>query len=186
MDIGDTRIVLIGVENTLTALKEFDKGAVRRFNKVVNANLTTVEKQSRDLVDEIKNRTTSTPMRNWKTTRAAKGQTWGGLGWPEWNQETIKAGIKKTKAQRRVRRDYTTNYGALLNTSDAGKVYELSGKNKKSGSFIERLNTFGKASRLIWKIVDKERPRIEKEVVKALDEAKRELQTHLDKAGRAN
>jgi hypothetical protein len=186
LDIQNSKIVLIGVESTITALKEFDKAAVRRFNKVVNTNLTLVERQSKQLVDEIKSRTTNTPMRNWRTTRAANGSTWGGLGWPEWNQETIKAGIKKTRAQRRVRKDFTTNFGAVLNTSEAGKVYELSGKNKKSGSFIERLNTISKPSRLIWKIVDKERPRIEKEVVKALDEAKRELQSHLDKAGRAN
>ena len=165
-------------------LKEFDKDAVRQFNKLVNTNLSSVEKQARDLVDDIQSRTTNTPMRNWKSTRATNGWTWGGLGWPEWNQQTIKDGIKKTRAQRRVRRDYTTNFGAVMNISDAGKVYELSGKNKKSGSFIERLNSFGRASRLVWKIVDKERPRIEREISKAVDDLKRQLQTHLDNAGR--
>jgi len=64
-------------------------------------------------------------------------------------------------------------------------VFELSGRNKKTGTFIERLNWFGKASRLVWKVVDKERPRIQKEVSKALEDLKRQLQDHLDKAGKA-
>jgi hypothetical protein len=185
MSIPEQRIVLSGVKQTLDGLAEFDKAAVTAFNKLVNSELTNVQNQARRLVDNVSNYTTQTPMRNWKTTRAARGTSWGGLGWPEWNQETIKQGIKKTRAQRRTRKDYTTNFGAVLNTSDAGKVFELSGKLKKSGSFIERLNWFGKASRLVWKIVDKERPRIEKEVSQELDKLKRQLQTHLDNAGRA-
>jgi len=151
----DTRIILTGIEPTLRALKEFDKKAVTRFNKIVNTELNNAEGAAHRLVDSIQSRTTNTPMRNWRPTAA-------------------------------TRKDYTTSAGALLNTSDAGKVFELSGRNKKSGSFIERLNWFGKASRLVWKVVDKERPRIEKVVEKALEEAKRELQNHLDSAGKVD
>jgi hypothetical protein len=39
---------------------------------------------------------------------------------------------------------------------------------------------------MVWKVVDKERPRIEKVVAKALEEAKRDLQTHLDSAGKVD
>jgi hypothetical protein len=182
----DTRIILTGIEPTIRALKEFDKKAVAKFNKIVNTELNNAEGAAHRLVDSIQSRTTNTPMRNWRPTAAVSGRTWGGAGWPAWDPNTIKAGITVSKAQRRTRKDYTTNAGALLNTSDAGKVFELSGRNKKSGSFIERLNWFGKASRLVWKVVDKERPRIEKVVEKALEEAKRELQTHLDSAGKVD
>jgi hypothetical protein len=177
-------VILTGIEDTLAALKKFDKKAVSKFNKIVNTELTNAEKSAHQLVDSIQSRTTDTPMRNWRSTDAINGRTWGGAGWPAWNKSTIKEGIKKTRTQRRVRGDYTTSAGALLNISDAGKVFELSGRNKKTGSFIERLNWFGKASRLVWKVVDKERPRIEKVVQKALEDAKRELQNNLNVAGK--
>jgi len=164
----DTRIILTGIEPTLRALKEFDKKAVTRFNKIVNTELNNAEGAAHRLVDSIQSRTTNTPMRNWRPTAAVSGRTWGGAGWPAWDPTTIKAGITVSKSQRRTRKDY------------------LSGRNKKSGSFIERLNWFGKASRLVWKVVDKERPRIEKVVEKALEEAKRELQNHLDSAGKVD
>jgi len=179
-------IILTGIEPTLRALKQFDKKAVTKFNKIVNTELNNAENAAHRLVDSIQSRTTDTPMRNWRSTQAINGRTWGGAGWPAWDRSTIKEGIKKSKSQRRTRGDYTTSAGALLNTSDAGKVFELSGRNKKSGSFIERLNWFGKASRLVWKVVDKERPRIEKVVEKALEDAKRELQNHLNVAGKAD
>ena len=182
----DTRIILTGIEPTITALKQFDKKAVAKFNKVVNTELNNAESAAHRLVDSIQSRTTNTPMRNWRPTAAVSGRTWGGAGWPAWDPTTIKAGITVSKAQRRARKDYTTSAGALLNKSDAGKVFELSGRNKSSGSFIERLNWFGKASRLVWKVVDKERPRIEKVVAKALEDAKRDLQTHLDSAGKVD
>ena len=178
-------VVLTGIEETVRSLKQFDEKAVRQFNKLVNTELGKAESAAHQLVDNIRSSTTQTPMKNWRPIAATNGRTWGGKGWPAWNVSEVKAGIKKTRTQRRVRGDYTTSAGALLNQSDAGRVFELSGRNKKSGIFIERLNWFGKASRLVWKVVDKERPRIEKEVSKALEDLKRQLQDHLDKAGKA-
>ena len=178
-------VILTGIEETISELKKFDEKAVRQFNKLVNTELNNAESAAHQLVDNIRSSTTNTPMKNWRPIAATNGRTWGGKGWPAWNQTEVKAGIVKTRSQRRVRGDYTTSAGALLNKSDAGRVFELSGRNKKSGHFIERLNWFGKASRLVWKVVDKERPRIQKEVAKALEDLKRQLQDHLDKAGRA-
>lgn len=177
----DDVVILTGIKETLNALKQFDKSAVAKFNKVINTELSNAEKAAHRLVDNIHSRTTATPMRNWRSVPATNGRTWSGNGWPEWDRQVIKQGITKSKAERKVRKNYTTSAGALLNTSDAGKVFELSGRNSKSGSFIQRLNYFGKASRLVWKVVDKERPKIEANVLKALDEAKAELQRHLNK-----
>ena len=178
-------VVLTGIEETVKAMKQFDEKAVRQFNKLVNTQLGNAESAAHQLVDNIRSSTTNTPMRNWRTIAATNGRTWGGKGWPAWNASEVKAGITKTRSQRRVKGDYTTSAGALLNKSDAGRVFELSGRNKKTGIFIERLNWFGKASRLVWRVVDKERPRIQKEVAKALEDLKRDLQNHLDKAGKA-
>lgn len=175
-------VVLLGIKETLDSLKEFDKGAVRRFNKVVNTSLTDAEKATHDLVDKIQSRTTQTPMRNWKPYDVGKGRSRGGKGWPGFDKTVIKQGIKKSRVQGKVRRDYTTSAGALVNKSAAGVIFEIAGRRSNKGSFIARLNWFGNASRLVWKIVDRDRKKIEDSVVKALEEAKQELQKNLDNA----
>lgn len=180
-----TVVILTGVEETIRAMKEFDAKAVRQFNKIVNTELNAAESAAHRLVDQIRSSTTETPMRNWRPIAAKNGRTWGGKGWPAWEPEVVKQGIVATRAQRRVRGNYTTSAGALLNKSDAGRVFELSGRNSNKGTFIARLNWFGKASRLVWKVVDKERPRIQKVVNVALQDLKQQLQNHLDKAGKA-
>jgi hypothetical protein len=51
-----------------------------------------------------------------------------------------------------------------------------------SGQFLRTLgNRFGKASRVVWRVVDSDRARIEQNVKRALDDAKAELQTHLNR-----
>ena len=178
-------VVLTGIKETLDALKEFDKKAVRRFNKVVNTELTTAERAAHDLVDKIQSRTTNTPMRNWKPYDVSNGKSRGGKGLPGFDKSVIKQNIKKSRVQGKVRRDYTTSAGALVNKSAAGVIFEIAGRRTNKGSFIARLNWFGKASRLVWRVVDQQQPRIQKAVVDALEEAKRELQNNLDKSGKA-
>jgi hypothetical protein len=185
--MADEIIVLTGIKETLDSLKEFDKDAVRRFNKVINDELAGAERDAQASVDLIRNKKTDTPMSGWRKTDALNPtKTRGGKGWPGWDRAAIKAGIKVTKAQGKVRRDYTTSAGALLNESAAGAIFEIAGR-KSSGtgtgeSFISTLNDrFKAASRTIWRTVDKDAPRIQANVKRALEEAKAELQKHLNK-----
>lgn len=170
------RIVLTGQKETLKALEEFDKDAVKAFNKLVNSELNVAKKDAQGFV------TGTPPLSGWNTQPARNPRTRGGAGWPAWDQSIIKAGISVTKAERKVRRDYTTNAGALKNRSAAGVIYELAGRENKQGNFIKNLEgKVGNASRLVWKAVDKNRPRIEQNVSKALDDLKQKLQQNLDK-----
>jgi hypothetical protein len=121
-------------------------------------------------------------LRNWKPYDVGKGRSRGGKGWPGFDKTVIKQGIKKSRVQGKVRSDYTTSAGALINKSAAGVIFEIAGRKSSKGSFIARLNWFGKASRLVWKIVDRDRKKIEDAVVKALEEAKQELQKNLNQA----
>ena len=180
-------IVLTGIKETLANLKEFDKDAVRRFNKVINTELAGAERDAKNLIDE------EPPMSGWRKTDAIKGKTRGGSGWPGWNAGEIKSKITKTKAQGKVRKgDYTTSAGALLNKSAAGSIFEVAGRKASGtkrmfatdsgGQFLRTLgNRFGSASRVVWRVVDKDRPRIQANVAKALNEAKVELQKHLNR-----
>ena len=180
-------IVLSGIKETLDALKEFDKDVVKRFNKVINTELAGAERDAKGLIDE------EPPMSGWRKADAAKGRTRGGQGWPGWNAGEIKSKITKTKAQGKVRKgDYTTSAGALLNKSAAGSIFEVAGRvasgtkrmtaQSSSGQFLRTLgNRFGKASRVVWRVVDKDRARIEANVNRALEDAKAQLQRVLNR-----
>lgn len=176
-------IVLSGIKETLDALKEFDKDAVKRFNKVINTELTGAERDAKGLIDQ------DPPMSGWRKADATNGRTRGGKGWPGWNAGEIKSKITKSKAQGKVRGNYTTSAGALLNKSAAGSIFEVAGRVTKPGSgggssaqFLRTLeNRFKKASRVVWRVVDKDADRIQANVAKALDDAKAELQRHLNR-----
>jgi hypothetical protein len=175
-------IVLTGLGDTLTALKAFDKQAVKEFEKVINTELGKAKDDARRLVDS------KPPMSGWRTTDPFKPSkaSRGGAGWPAWDYGAIVAGIGTTKAQRKVRRDYTTSAGSLKNGYSSGAIFEVAGRLKhlhsKSGEqFIKNLNDrFGKGSRLIWSVVDKDGYKIRKNVYEALEKAKKRLQEQLD------
>ena len=176
-------IVLYGIKETLDALKEFDKDAVKRFNKVINTELAGAERDAKNIIQD------RPPMSGWRKADATNPRktTRGGAGWPGWDAGEIRSKITKTKAQGRVRGNYTTSAGALLNKSAAGAIFETAGKKTKAGfgggsgsQFLRTLgNRFGKASRVVWRVVDKDRARIEENVARALEEAKADLQKHL-------
>ena len=171
----DRAIVLYGVKDTVKALEKFDKDAVKAFNKLVNSELNVAKKDALGFVKS------EPPLSGWNTQPARKPRSRGGAGWPAWDQSVIKGGISVSKAERRVRKDYTTNAGALKNRSAAGVIYELAGRTNKTGNFIKNLEgKVGNASRLIWQSVDKNRPRIEKNVAEALNDLKANLQKNLN------
>lgn len=172
-------IVLTGIKETLKALESFDKQAVRDFTKVINNELGGAKRDAQALVSS------TPPLSGWSTTPPVNPRSRGGAGWPAWDQSVIKSGISVSKAERKVRRDYTTSAGALINRSAAGVIFELAGrKNKTPGKnqFISNLESEAfSASRLIWKVVDKDRQKIERNVEQALSDAKSTLQKNLEK-----
>jgi hypothetical protein len=184
--MADDVIVLTGIKETIDNLKEFDKDAVKRFNKVINTELAGAQRDARNIISD------EPPMSGWRKSDAAKGRVRGGKGWPGWDAGEIKSKITKTKAQGKVRKDYTTSAGALLNKSAAGSIFEVAGRvasgtkrmtaQSSSGQFLRTIgNRFGKASRVVWRVVDKDRAKIEANVNRALEQAKAELQKHLNR-----
>lgn len=170
-------IVLTGVKETLKALESFDKQAVNEFTKVINSELRIAKQDAQGFVDG------EPPLSGWNTVPAVKPRSRGGAGWPAWDQSVIKTGISSTKAEGKVNKSkgYTTSAGALKNRSAAGVIYELAGRTNKGGRFIKNLEgAVGGASRLIWKSVDKNKDRIERNVSDALEKAKSTLQKNLN------
>jgi hypothetical protein len=188
--MADEVIVLSGIQETVDALKAFDKDAVKRFNKVINDELSGAERDAKALISAVAGyNNDNTPMSGWRKADAARPRktTRGGAGWPGWDATKIQSGITKTKAQGRVRGDYTTSAGALLNKSAAGVIFEIAGRKTKPGSgrgsgnqFLRTLsNRFKSASRVVWRVVDKDRAKIEANVARALEQAKIDLQKAL-------
>jgi hypothetical protein len=183
--MADDVIVLTGIKETLDALKEFDKDAVKRFNKVINTELAGAQRDAKNLISE------QPPMSGWRKADAAKpSKTRGGAGWPGWNAGEIQSKITKTRAEGKVRKgDFTTSAGALLNKSAAGAIFEVAGRKTAAGfgtsssaQFLRTLgNRFGKASRVVWRVVDKDRIKIQANVAKALNEAEAQLQRELNR-----
>jgi len=175
--MSEKSIVLTGVKETLQALQDFDKDAVKRFTKVINSELKSAKQDAQSYVDP------EPPLSGWSTQPARNPRSRNGAGWPAWDQSIIKQGISSTKAEGKVRADYTTSAGALKNRSAAGVIYELAGrKNKGKGTFNKNLTgKDDKASRLIWKSVDKNKDRIEKNIFEALEKAKATLRVNLNR-----
>ena len=170
-------VVLTGVKETLKALEKFDKDAVKSFNKVINSELRNAKKDAQGFVKA------DAPLSGWSTQPARNPRTRNGAGWPAWDQSVIRQGISSSKAEGKVRRDYTTSAGALKNRSAAGVIYELAGRsNRGTGTFISNLEKeSSQASRLIWKSVDKNKDRIINNVEKAFNDVKTQLQRNLEK-----
>jgi hypothetical protein len=169
-------IVLTGVKETLKALESFDKQAVKEFTKVINSELSVAKKDAQGFVAG------APPLSGWNTQPPKKPRSRGGAGWPAWDQSVIRQGISVSKAEGKVRRDYTTSAGSIKNKSAAGVIYELAGRTNRSGRFISNLEKREtQASRLIWKSVDKNKDRIIKNVFNAFEDVKSKLQKNLDK-----
>ena len=172
--------VLVGVKETLQSLSLFDKEAVKEFNKVRNAELRGAKQEAQSLVKA------DPPLSGWSTKPARNPRSRGGAGWPSWDQSVIKGGISSSKAEGKVRSDYTTSAASLKNKSAAGVIYEIAGRKNKSGgkngfiSNLSRKDSPFMPSRLVWHSVDKNRDRIIANVSKAFDDVNEKLQKNLN------
>lgn len=180
--MADEAVVISGIAETVAALKKFDKDAARRLTKVINDELRRAETNAKQEID------TKPPMSGWRTTKAAnprKGVR-GDQGWPAWDPQAIRQGIVKTRAQGRVRADFTTSAGALLNKTASGVIFEIAGRRTPGQGTGRQLITvlnerFRKASRGIYAVVDRDRPRIILNVRAAMKDAQKTLQDNLNK-----
>lgn len=176
-------VVITGLKETIAGLKAMDEESLKKFRAVINKELGQAKIDSQALIHDLP------PLSGWSKEPPKNGWTRGGQGWPAWDAGAIRNGITVSKSKGKVRKsDYTTSAGALINAHPAGVIYEVAGRkgNKgttKAGSYFKTVitNRFGNASRVVWKIVDRDREKIEKNFEKAVEEAKADLQKVFDK-----
>ena len=175
-------VAISGIKETTAALKKFDKDAARRLNKVINDELRLAEGNAKEQIPD------KPPMSGWRPTaplNPRKGVR-GGQGWPAYDPQAIRQGIVKTRSEGRVRSDYTTSAGALFNKTPLGVIFEVAGRRTPGQGtgrqMIGVLNDrFRKASRGIWAVIDRDRPRIYANIRSAMDDAQKTLQANLNK-----
>jgi len=175
-------VIISGIKETTAALKKFDKDAARRLNKVINDELRRAEGDAKDQIPD------KPPMSGWRTVAATKPRKGvrGGQGWPAWDPQAIRQGIIKTRSEGRVRSDYTTSAGALFNKTASGVIFEIAGRRTPGQETGRQLITvmedrFRKASRGIWAVIDRDRPRIYANIRAAMNDAEKTLQANLNK-----
>jgi hypothetical protein len=193
--MAQNAVVVSGVKETIAGLKEFDKQALKKFRKVINKELRKAKNDAKQIATTASVHGAGAPMSGWKTTPAKNPRRRKGnkddKGFPAWDVNAVVAGIKSSKAQGKMRGDYTTSAGALINASPAGVIFEIVGRKQGSSSVTEDAgsgeqfkrtlsNRYGKASRMIWRIVDRDKAKIEKNFDEALDTAKADLQKAME------
>lgn len=188
------KYVLVGLKETLNALSAFDKDAVKRFDKVINKELRLAKKEAQNLIYHAVaqgNGYQTSPLSHWQSSRKIGARTEKQSKtrpFPDWDTAEVIAGIVTSKRGGKVRGDYTTSAGALINQSRAGAIFEIAGRvpgegKNASGTAFKRILTerYGQASRVVWRVVDKNRTRIEAAIFAAFEEAKATLQKDLNK-----
>lgn len=187
----NSTIVITGLKETLAGLKKFDQDSLKKFNKVINDELRTARNDARQIIVDSATHGNGAPLSHWQTIKKEGPQlpTSKGLKrpWPVWNTGEVVAGIVSSKAEGKVRGDYTTSGGALINKNRAGAIFEIAGRVPGAGSnasgtaFKRKLNElYGPASRVVYRIVDRDRLKIQAKFVAALDQAKADLQKALE------
>lgn len=182
------QVIITGLRETLDALKKVDKDAAKRLTKTINKELQSAKQEAQTLAMQVS--AGGAPLSNWKTTPHAprprnKNEA---RPFPVWDVGEVVSNISVSRAKGRTRGDYTTSAGAVINASAAGRVYELAGRgtrnrnaNKRSQAFKQNLNAkFGEASRLVYRVVDRNRERIERNIFEAIEQAKKDLQKALE------
>lgn len=169
-------VVLTGISETIKALDEFDKDALKRFNDVVTSELNMAKTKAKGFIP-------ASAMSGWtaKDVINPRKSIRGGAGFPPFDQGKVVSGIRSTRKQGKAREgDYTTTAGALIQQDAAGAIFEIAGRRGANNQFVKNLDRFGKASRAIWRAVDEERQGIERRVEAALNAAKSTLQRHFN------
>lgn len=191
---GKDVAILTGVKETLDALSKFDKDAVKKFEKVINDELRRGKADAQKIIVAAVG-DKSAPLSHWQTevkqgarTKEQAARYAKTRRFPIWNTAEVVSGITSSRSPGKVRGDYTISGGALINNSRAGAIFEIAGrvpgagKNSSGTAFKEQINArYGKASRVVWRIVDRDRLKIQAQVVKALEEAEATLQKELNR-----
>jgi len=186
---SNSGVVITGLAETRAALAKHNKDALKEMDKTMKKVLRKGRDSAQYIVLSASASETGAPLSGWKTTPPLnpRKSVRKGRGFPIWNVEEVVSGIISTTRPGKVRGDYTTSAGALLNKSASGRIFELAGRKdmtstSRNGEIFKQAltNRFGKASRVIYRVVDRDGDKIRQEFFEAYEKAQKELQKGLN------
>lgn len=178
-------VTLVGVRDTLRALKQYDPVSAQLLRKelgaagnlIVNAAKRRVP-QSRPLLDS----SGANFRHGWRNVWAMRGKVRGGVGWPAWVTSEIKRDIKLTRAatDRRKSTKARTIIAASTN-NPAACIYEFAQRDHTPGEFSTRLPSY-MGGRIMWAGNDAVANQVNQKIHDALVKANQAIQVAVNSA----
>lgn len=189
----EIRINLIGLEETLRALRQYDPDARKQLFNAISLSARMIRDDARKIVPTIG------IVRGWREQRgmpqgdgAWKNRTLtrGGRGWPPWEVQNVKTGIKSYMSRRRASKgSVISSRGIVVNRSGEGVIAEFARYSNKSRNYpwvnsTPLLNNLGRfhGGRIIWAAAERNRQTVNDTILDALQIANKRLQDALDAA----
>jgi len=174
VDFFAVNTTIVGYRDVVRALSRYDKDS----KKIM---VSSIRKALRPVVTDARaNVPAPTPMRGWRLIPPVHPQstTRGGKGWPAWNTDEIKHGIRVSFRPSNVKSNRTRTVVSIKQFSASGTIYEFAKHSQKHATFISHLG-YSTGGRLIWKAFDKHRLTVEKEINTAIRSGNANLQSSI-------
>jgi hypothetical protein len=115
---------------------------------------------------------------NWvkygRTKRGRKMNNTAGADFPRWNAAKVKRGVQIKVGGRKVRRTNSYPILRVVQSDAAGSIYDLAKTQRGAGTvgqqFVKNLNATSAPSRVMWRLVPKYYPLVERKVDRILDD----------------
>jgi hypothetical protein len=152
---------IVGLDETVRALRQFDPDALKEMNKTIYQALKIAQVDARQLAPTV------TPLSGW--AKPIKAGKWDRLTFAA---KPVKIGIRTKIDRARKRGTWTSKAYLLINSNPAGAIYETAGRKNPQGRtaqgarFIKAIEAQsgitarGKQGRIAYKAVEDNRTEI--------------------------
>lgn len=193
----ELKINMIGLESTLKALKQHDPEARKHLFNAIAKSGRLIRDDARKIVSTMyvirgwrEQSGMPTGAGSWKNRRLTRG----GIGWPPWDVQNIKSGIKTYMAVKRAYKgSVITARGIVVNRSGEGVIAEFARFSRRSKRFpwvnsVPLLNSLGRfhGGRIIWAAAERNRETVNRTILDAMETANKRLQAALDTASKGS
>jgi len=173
---------IVGLDETVRALRQFDPDALKEMNKTIYAALKIAQVDARQLAPSV------TPLSGW--AKPVKAGKWDRLTFAA---KPVKIGIRTKIDRARKRGTWTSKAYLLINANPAGAIYETAGrknpqgKNAQGARFINAIESQsgitvrGKQGRIAYKAVEENREEIVAKSNAAIEKAEAAVNRKLAK-----
>jgi hypothetical protein len=173
---------IVGLDETVRALRQFDPAALKEMNKTIYQALKIAQTDARQLAPAV------SPLSGW--ARPVKEGRWADR---TFTPRAVKMGLKTKIDRARRRGTWTSKAYLLINSDAAGSIYETAGRknpkgNSKQGANFNKLIARqsgiivrGKQGRIAYKAVEDNRTEIIAMSMAAIDKAQTAVNRKLAK-----